>query len=172
MLGDGEVAPGEGEVVIGGKQGDQAEGEAADRLGETEARSRAGQEGGVAGNSGGISGSSLPGGVPTALGGGDTGLGGDGWRGLQRINATTGLISSQASDAAEVLAIGHAGHPSPSSRQERGAIAPRKRMRDQPGLVQKTTARRMRLKLSTLRSVAMPYGRLNLQLLCVTRQRS
>ena len=29
--------PGEGEVVIGGKEGDQAEGEAADRLGETEA---------------------------------------------------------------------------------------------------------------------------------------
>ncbi len=37
MLGDGEVAPGEGEVVIGGKQGDQAKGEAADRLGEAEA---------------------------------------------------------------------------------------------------------------------------------------
>jgi hypothetical protein len=37
LLGDGDVAPGEGEVVIGGKQGDQAEGEAADRLGETEA---------------------------------------------------------------------------------------------------------------------------------------
>ena len=37
MLGDGDVAPGDGEVVIGGKQGDQAEGEAADRLGETEA---------------------------------------------------------------------------------------------------------------------------------------
>ena len=100
-------------------------------------RSRPGQEGADAGNSGGIGGSSLPGGGPAALGGGDTGLGGDGWRGLQRINATTGLISSQASDAAEVLAIGHAGHPSPSSRQERGAIAPRKRMRDQPGLVQK-----------------------------------
>ena len=37
MLVDGDVAPGEAEVVIGGKQGDQAEGEAADRLGETEA---------------------------------------------------------------------------------------------------------------------------------------
>ena len=37
MLGDGDVAPGDGEVVIGGKQGDQAEGEAADGLGETEA---------------------------------------------------------------------------------------------------------------------------------------
>ena len=37
MLGDGDVAPGDGEVVIGGKQGDQAESEAADRLGETEA---------------------------------------------------------------------------------------------------------------------------------------
>ena len=37
MLGDGEVAPGEGEVVIGGKEGDQAKGEAADRLGKTEA---------------------------------------------------------------------------------------------------------------------------------------
>jgi len=34
---DGDVAPGEGEVVIGGKQGNQAEGEAADRLGETKA---------------------------------------------------------------------------------------------------------------------------------------
>ena len=37
MMVDGDVAPGEGEVVIGGKQGNQAEGEAADRLGETEA---------------------------------------------------------------------------------------------------------------------------------------
>jgi hypothetical protein len=37
LLGDGDVAPGEGEVVIGGEQGDQAEGEAADGLGETEA---------------------------------------------------------------------------------------------------------------------------------------
>ena len=37
MLGDGDVAPGEGEVVIGGKEGDQAKGEAADRLSETEA---------------------------------------------------------------------------------------------------------------------------------------
>ena len=35
MLGDGDVAPGECEVVIGGEQGDQAEGEAADGLGET-----------------------------------------------------------------------------------------------------------------------------------------
>ena len=37
MLGDGEVAPGDGEVVIGGKQGDQAKGEATNGLGETEA---------------------------------------------------------------------------------------------------------------------------------------
>ena len=37
MLVNGDVAPGECEVVIGGKQGDQAEGEAADGLGETEA---------------------------------------------------------------------------------------------------------------------------------------
>jgi hypothetical protein len=37
LLVDGEFAPGDGEVVIGGKQGDQAEGEAADGLGETEA---------------------------------------------------------------------------------------------------------------------------------------
>jgi hypothetical protein len=37
LLGDGEVAPGEGEVVIGAEQGDQAEGEAADGLGEAEA---------------------------------------------------------------------------------------------------------------------------------------
>ena len=37
MLVDGDVAPGEGEVVIGGEEGDQAEGEAADGLGETEA---------------------------------------------------------------------------------------------------------------------------------------
>jgi hypothetical protein len=35
LLVDGDVAPGKGEVVIGGEQGDQAEGEAADRLGET-----------------------------------------------------------------------------------------------------------------------------------------
>ena len=37
MLGDGDVAPGEGEVVRGGEEGDQAEGKAADGLGETEA---------------------------------------------------------------------------------------------------------------------------------------
>ena len=37
MLVDGDVAPGEGEVVIGGEEGDQAEGEAADGLGQTEA---------------------------------------------------------------------------------------------------------------------------------------
>ena len=37
MLRDGDVAPGDGEVVIGGEEGDQAEGEAADGLGETEA---------------------------------------------------------------------------------------------------------------------------------------
>jgi hypothetical protein len=36
LLGDGEVAPGDGEVVIGGKQGDQAKGEATNGLGETE----------------------------------------------------------------------------------------------------------------------------------------
>ena len=35
MLVDGDVAPGEGEVVIGGKEGDQAKGKAADGLGET-----------------------------------------------------------------------------------------------------------------------------------------
>ena len=37
MLLDGDVAPGECEVVIGGEQGDQTEGEATDGLGETEA---------------------------------------------------------------------------------------------------------------------------------------
>ena len=36
MLGDGEVAPGDGEVVIGGEQGDQAKGEATNGLGEAE----------------------------------------------------------------------------------------------------------------------------------------
>ena len=36
MLGDGDVAPGDGEVVIGGEEGDQAEGKAADSLGEAE----------------------------------------------------------------------------------------------------------------------------------------
>ena len=36
MLGDGDVAPGDGEVVIGGEKGDQAEGKATDGLGETE----------------------------------------------------------------------------------------------------------------------------------------
>ena len=36
MLGDGDGAPGDGEVVIGGKQGDQAEGKATDGLGEAE----------------------------------------------------------------------------------------------------------------------------------------
>ncbi len=37
LLGDGEDAPGEGEVVIGGKESDQAQGKAAEGLGETEA---------------------------------------------------------------------------------------------------------------------------------------
>jgi len=37
LLGDGDIAPGDGEVVIGGKQGDQAESEATNGLGETEA---------------------------------------------------------------------------------------------------------------------------------------
>ncbi len=36
MLGDGDVAPGEGEVVIGGEEGDQTESKATDGLGETE----------------------------------------------------------------------------------------------------------------------------------------
>ena len=36
LLGDGEVAPGKGDVVIGGKEGDQAEGKATDGLGDTE----------------------------------------------------------------------------------------------------------------------------------------
>ena len=37
MLLDGDVAPGECEVVIGGEESDQAKGQAADGLGETEA---------------------------------------------------------------------------------------------------------------------------------------
>jgi hypothetical protein len=37
LLGDGEVAPGDGEVVIGGEEGDQAKSKATDGLGETEA---------------------------------------------------------------------------------------------------------------------------------------
>jgi hypothetical protein len=37
LLGDGDVAPGEGEVVIGGEEGDQAEGKASEGLGEPEA---------------------------------------------------------------------------------------------------------------------------------------
>jgi hypothetical protein len=36
LLRDGDVAPGEGEVVIGGEESDQAEGKAADGLGEAE----------------------------------------------------------------------------------------------------------------------------------------
>ena len=36
MLGDGEVAPGDGEVVIGGEEGDQAKSKATDGLGKTE----------------------------------------------------------------------------------------------------------------------------------------
>ena len=36
MLGDGEGAPGEGEVVIGGEEGDQAKSETTNGLGETE----------------------------------------------------------------------------------------------------------------------------------------
>ncbi len=35
-LGDGEVAPGDGEVVIGGEEGNQAKGKATDGLGEAE----------------------------------------------------------------------------------------------------------------------------------------
>jgi hypothetical protein len=37
LLGDGDVAPGDGEVVIRGEEGDQAKSEATDGLGETEA---------------------------------------------------------------------------------------------------------------------------------------
>jgi hypothetical protein len=37
LLGDGDVAPGEGEVVIGGEESDQAKGKAAEGLGEPEA---------------------------------------------------------------------------------------------------------------------------------------
>ena len=37
MLGNGEVAPGDGEVVIGGEEGDQAKSKATDGLGEAEA---------------------------------------------------------------------------------------------------------------------------------------
>jgi hypothetical protein len=36
LLRDGDVAPGDGEVVIGGEEGDQAKSEATDGLGETE----------------------------------------------------------------------------------------------------------------------------------------
>jgi hypothetical protein len=36
LLGDGDVAPGDGEVVIRGEKGDQAEGKATDGLGEAE----------------------------------------------------------------------------------------------------------------------------------------
>jgi hypothetical protein len=36
LLRDGDVAPGEGEVVIGGEKGDQAKSEATDGLGEAE----------------------------------------------------------------------------------------------------------------------------------------
>ena len=36
MLGDGDGAPGDGEVVIGGEEGDQAKSEATDGLGEAE----------------------------------------------------------------------------------------------------------------------------------------
>ncbi len=35
MLGDGEIAPGEGDVVIGGKEGDQSKGDATTGLGHT-----------------------------------------------------------------------------------------------------------------------------------------
>ena len=37
LLGDGDVVPGEGDVVIGGEQSDQADGKAADRLSGTKA---------------------------------------------------------------------------------------------------------------------------------------
>jgi hypothetical protein len=36
LLGDGDVAPGEGEVVMGGEESDQTESKAADGLGEAE----------------------------------------------------------------------------------------------------------------------------------------
>jgi hypothetical protein len=36
LLGDGDVAPGEGEVVIGGEEGDQTESKPTDGLGEAE----------------------------------------------------------------------------------------------------------------------------------------
>jgi len=36
LLGDGDIAPGDGEVVIGGEEGDQAKSQATDGLGEAE----------------------------------------------------------------------------------------------------------------------------------------
>ena len=44
MLLEEEGAPGEGDVVIGGEEGDQAEGEATDGLGEPEAVQTEGAE--------------------------------------------------------------------------------------------------------------------------------
>ncbi len=51
MLRDGEVASGEGEVVIGGEECDQAEGEATDGLGDTELVQSEGAEADAAGTS-------------------------------------------------------------------------------------------------------------------------
>ena len=51
MLGDGEVASSDGEVVIGGEEGDQAEGKATDGLGDTELVQPEGAEAEAAGTS-------------------------------------------------------------------------------------------------------------------------
>jgi len=51
LLGDGEVASSDGEVVIGGEEGDQAEGEATDGLGDTELVQPEGAEAEAAGTS-------------------------------------------------------------------------------------------------------------------------
>jgi hypothetical protein len=51
LLGDGEVASSDGEVVIGGEECDQAEGEATDGLGDTELVQSEGAEAEAAGAS-------------------------------------------------------------------------------------------------------------------------
>jgi hypothetical protein len=101
LLGDGEVAPGEGEVVIGGKQGDHAKGVAADGLGETE-EIEGGPRRGCCWqfwrNRRLLAAGWRPGGAGGR--GHGAGGGGDGERGLQGISATSRLRSSQAPVAA------------------------------------------------------------------------
>ena len=78
---DGDVAPGDGEVVIGREEGDQAEGQAADGLGQTEAIEAGPRRGGLLAILAKPAAPRCRVAARRRWGEGTRGLGGDGWRG-------------------------------------------------------------------------------------------